>query len=437
MYINEEVDIPEAVIAAQRDRRLVVFAGAGVSMGAPSNLPDFARLADLISGDTLSKAPGEPIDLFLGRLQSKGVKVQTRAREFIGDPKSTVSPLHNALVDLFPAADPVRIVTTNFDNHFSTALRERHRKADIFYAPALPLGRNFSGLVYLHGSIDRPEPLVLSDGDFGRAYLSDGWATRFLMEMFIHHTVLFVGYSHEDVVMRYLARSFVSGPDRFALTKPGQGAFWAHLGIAPIEFPLRAADDRYGALSDAVTAWARFGKWGLLEHETRIQALVSAPPPLTRGDADYISSAFQNDDTLGLFVTHAQTPEWLLWVEQQKGFDALFSVAELPSDRSQQIAWWFAKCFALQHAQAAIRLDPAARTDAAPDLALCHRAKTRAVRRRHLRCSHSCMVGDLDGIRWRSEAPCALAGTTAQSVWDSRTARRSDRAAVVADAASP
>ena len=48
-------------------------------MGAPSNLPDFGRLADLISGGTLTRTPEEPLDLFLGKLQSKRVDVQARA----------------------------------------------------------------------------------------------------------------------------------------------------------------------------------------------------------------------------------------------------------------------------------------------------------------------------------------------------------------------
>jgi hypothetical protein len=356
MWINKEVNLPEALVSAHRARRLVIFAGAGISMGAPSNLPDFGRLADLISGGTLRRTPDEPLDLFLGKLQSKNIEIQARARTFIGDPLSTLSPIHTALADLFSSAATVRMVTTNFDNHLSTAVRHRHPGTDIFYAPALPLGRDFSGLVYLHGSVARHEPLVLSDGDFGQAYLSDGWATRFLMEMFIHHTVLFVGYSHQDVVMRYLARSFVGGTQRFALTTAGRETFWAHLGITPVHFPERAAGDQYGALSDAVAAWAAYNKWGLLEHEARVEAIVSAPPPLEADVADYIRSAFENDDTLRFFVAHAKTPEWLLWVEQQKGLDALFSIADLSGQRWHQIAWWFAERFALDHGQAAIDL---------------------------------------------------------------------------------
>jgi hypothetical protein len=45
-----------------------------------------------------------------------------------------------------------------------------------------------------------------------------------------------------------------------------------------------------------------------------------------------------------------------LWVEQQKGFDPLFSSADLSGPRWHQIAWWFAERFALDHGQDSIDL---------------------------------------------------------------------------------
>ena len=40
------VDFPEPVLNALRDGRLVVFAGAGVSMGPPARLPSLCKLAE-------------------------------------------------------------------------------------------------------------------------------------------------------------------------------------------------------------------------------------------------------------------------------------------------------------------------------------------------------------------------------------------------------
>jgi len=48
-------------------------------------------------------------------------------------------------------------------------------------------GEPLEGIVYLHGrrkvsteAFRRPTQLILSSADFGRAYLAQGWATRFV-----------------------------------------------------------------------------------------------------------------------------------------------------------------------------------------------------------------------------------------------------------------
>ena len=46
------VDFPEPLLNALRDRRLVVFAGVGVSMGPPAGLPSFCKLAERVAEGT-------------------------------------------------------------------------------------------------------------------------------------------------------------------------------------------------------------------------------------------------------------------------------------------------------------------------------------------------------------------------------------------------
>jgi hypothetical protein len=107
----------------------------------------------------------------------------------------------------------VRIVTTNFDPYFSRAIKRLKIKSREYVAPALPLGDSFDGLVYLHGKIPMADgdTMVLTDRDFGEAYVTNGWASRFLTKMFGTYNVLFVGYSGTDTVMRYLT---ISATDR-------------------------------------------------------------------------------------------------------------------------------------------------------------------------------------------------------------------------------
>src|SRR5687767_14128878 len=134
MWVNDDVDIPEALLAAQRDGKLVIFAGAGVSMAPPSNLPGFRDLAVQVAAGLLAPLENEAFDVFLGRVASLGVDVQKSARQILTLSGSTHRALHGHVVDLFRSENDVRIVTTNFDPHFTTALRSRYANADIFYA---------------------------------------------------------------------------------------------------------------------------------------------------------------------------------------------------------------------------------------------------------------------------------------------------------------
>ena len=61
---------PEPLLNALRDRWLVVFAGAGVSMEPPAGLPSFRKLAERVAAGTgESIAESETDDQFLGRPQ--------------------------------------------------------------------------------------------------------------------------------------------------------------------------------------------------------------------------------------------------------------------------------------------------------------------------------------------------------------------------------
>lgn len=144
-------------------------------------------------------------------------------------------------------------VTTNFDLHFEAAASMLFGSTpEVYRAPALPLGYDFTGIVHVHGALPRVRDLVLTDADFGRAYLTEGWAQRCLVAVFGQFTVLFVGYSHNDVVMHYLARALpadgVAG--RFALTE--EDGSWDLLGIRPIRFTKGTGADAYNELYDGV-----------------------------------------------------------------------------------------------------------------------------------------------------------------------------------------
>ena len=107
------VDFPEPLLNALRDGRLVVFAGAGVSMGLPAELPSFRKLAERVAGRTgQSIAESETEDQFLGRPQAW--KGKESHHKLLCSNNPAPAPVYRGLLQLFPATDPGRIVATRF-----------------------------------------------------------------------------------------------------------------------------------------------------------------------------------------------------------------------------------------------------------------------------------------------------------------------------------
>ena len=136
----------------------------------------------------------------------------------------------------------------------------------------MPKRYNWSSLVHLHGRIVPGEGganLVVTAADFGRAYLTERWAARFVTELFREFTVVFVGYSVADPVMSYLVDALAAERDKGARFANAH-AFAPHDGTPEAEDKARDSwhaknvkpilyDDREGhrLLSETLIAWAR------------------------------------------------------------------------------------------------------------------------------------------------------------------------------------
>ncbi|MDH4610332.1 DUF4020 domain-containing protein [Pseudomonas sp. BN102] len=349
------VDFDDCVLDALRDEKLVVFAGAGVSMGPPSNLASFWKLTSDIAQGT-GMAPSEPLDRFLGQLQHRKVAVHERAAHLLSPAGSAPNNLHYDLLRLFRTVEHVRLVTTNFDLHFETAAESLFGATlDTYHAPALPLGNDFTGIVHLHGALPRTRSLVLTDADFGRAYLTEGWARRFLVDVFRRYTVLFVGYSHNDVVMNYLARALptegVAG--RFALTD--EDGSWDLLGIKPIRFNRGMGADAYQELYEGVQTLAERATRGALDWQSRLAEIGGREPPTDEEAIGEVEQALREVHTTRFLTNVARSAAWPRWLSARKHIDALFGVAEL-NERDRLLAWWLAEHFAIEHPDAIFEL---------------------------------------------------------------------------------
>lgn len=342
------LEFDDRILDALKERKLVVFAGAGVSMGPPSNLDSFWRLTEKIANGT-GLQPELPLDRFLGSLQHRGVSVHERAVQLLSPEGSAPTELHRNLIRLFGAVDRIKLVTTNFDLHFESAAREAFGTLpDIYRAPALPLGYDFNGIVHVHGALPHAPSIVLTDSDFGKAYLTEGWARRFLLDVFRSYTVLFVGYSHDDVVMNYLARALPSGGSagRFALADTD--ANWNLLGIRPIRFIKGEGDQAFRDLYHGVAKLAERSARGALDWQSRMHELVGRAPPVDPELVDEIEHALRDVPNSRFFTDVARDVAWLKWLDDKGKLDALFRPGEI-DERNELLASWIAKHYAIDH----------------------------------------------------------------------------------------
>jgi hypothetical protein len=167
--------------------------------------------------------------------------------------------------------------------------------------------------------------------------------------MFRAYTVLFVGYSHDDTVMRYLARGLPRGTSRYALTPGDDLSKWRQLGIQAIPHP-KSPTGGHQALTAALQEWGARVGMGLLDHRRRIADLVNAPPPDEPVDADHLADALTRETTVGFFTEAARGEAWLDWAESQPRFQQLAS-AEDPRDGVYTQARWFVDQFVLVEAE--------------------------------------------------------------------------------------
>lgn len=278
--IQDGPDIPVELMNRRDDGKVVFFCGSGISVG--TGLPTFDGLVSQIYERT-AQAPTEleqelrakgQLDKVLGLLEARLNPGRLR-REAISiltaPPPENSLVTHQALLSLSRHANyGIRLVTTNFDGRFELA----DPSISIDGAPKLPLPKphGWGSLVHLHGRITATDAdgqdLVLTAADFGRAYLTERWASRFITELFREFTIVFVGYSLNDPVMSYMVDALAAERSRgarfeeayaFADFKDGDVGrrqselAWQGKNVAPILF---GAQDGFGKLNDTLVKWA-------------------------------------------------------------------------------------------------------------------------------------------------------------------------------------
>lgn len=320
-FVTNGPDIPEALLQAHEEGRVVFFCGAGISY--PADLPGFEGLVKKIyqlNGTALSDSEIEngaferrqfdaTLDLLERRLPGQRQAVRRALLEAL-KPKlrrKGATDTQAALLRLARSREgTLRLVTTNFDRIFHAAAKRTRQPFQAYVAPMLPIPKNsrWNGVVYLHGLL--PEKvddtalnrLVVTSGDFGLAYLTERWAARFVSELFRNYVVCFVGYSIDDPVLRYmmdaLAADRMQGeviPHAWALgeCEPGQEhrktVEWEAKGVTPILYNVTAGSNDHSSLHQTLHTWAETYRDGVQGKEAIVvKHALARPQDSTRQD---------------------------------------------------------------------------------------------------------------------------------------------------------
>ena len=294
-FTEDGPDIPGELLEARDEGQVIFFCGSGVSRHKAGGL-DFAGLARRVV-ETLGSLEGSPARRLLALsadmppipgmggvvaaarvfalLEQEFDKrdVRRAVAEAVQPPRDAPLDAHRVMIDLSRAPDgAVRLVTTNFDLLF----RDTAPGVDVWTPPLLPDPSRaipFSGVVHLHGKVSSDyrgvdgDEFVVSSADFGRAYLADGWATRFMRSLMERFRIVFLGYSADDPPVQYLLEAL--GPAMaagrmyaFQLGDAAQaGGLWRHKGVTAIPFSgfdaLWTSLERWAARARDPDAWRR------------------------------------------------------------------------------------------------------------------------------------------------------------------------------------
>lgn len=370
MWVTKDVNIPRPLLDAAEEDKVVFFVGAGASFNPPSNLPSYEQLATRLAREADKPLPrdNEQLDRFIGMLPDN-FNVHKRTKAIMEGDDSHCNSTHEAIARLASSLKTPRVVTTNYD----CLLEEAAGKLECdlgrnYCGPAVPIGSDFSGLLHLHGSLDSPDnEIVLNDRDFAQAYLSEGWATRFLLKLFETYTVVFIGYSFNDVIMRYLALGISSHarPRYIFLTKKEaeeNAGEWRHNGITPIAYP---AENNHQALVIALNAWADRLFLNYNAYEKRLPSIIENGVPKNPSDPeaavnlDYVRGALSTDEGTRSFIDileqeerrietaekeeelKRRKEEWLFWLLGEDCFRIIFTEREPKNPNEKILLNWF------------------------------------------------------------------------------------------------
>ena len=186
--------------------------------------------------------------------------------------------------------------------------------------------------------------------------MTRGWARDFLVYLFSNFTVLFVGYSHNDVTINYLARGMnrADVKRRWAFVssdlKPEDEENWAHLDIKTQQYPIDPTkrDNPHRSLTDFFAGWAEHARESILNRSRRIKIIASGLPPERETVSEYLDYCLRHPQLAKDFCDGIRHPAWVGWMHANGYFNAFFGDTATDEAKDQLpphemvIAYWLA-----------------------------------------------------------------------------------------------
>lgn len=333
--------IPDQLLERRDQGRVVFLCGAGVSLnaGMPSftdltkhvvkffNPPEVSQIATSFRPwEEGLDGPKVPLDQIFNLLYQEygreDVNALVAERLWVDNSGEQESSEHKIIARISSDQEgKPQIVTTNFDRLFERTVSSRPG-SNIYEPPAFPdinLGVPLTGITYLHGRLQKPDAkqhsYVLSSADFGRAYLSEGWATNFIRSLLNRYTVVLVGYQAEDPPVKYLLQGLNHDglSDRSNLYAFDKGrpeeieAKWRDLGVSAI------------AYEDHSCLWKSFEAWAVRADDPRrwrskvIDLAMNGPRQVAAYERGQVTHLVRSTPGARLFANADPAPpaEWL------------------------------------------------------------------------------------------------------------------------------
>jgi hypothetical protein len=346
--------IPDDLLLARDRSEVVFFCGAGVSQ-ARAGLSNFAQLARKVM-ERLGPSKKSPalklldVATKLDPIEGVGSFVATDRvfslleREFdTADIHAAVAAAlkpqdganlsaHEVLLDLAGRkSSALRMVTTNFDRLFEDC-DPNVRSIGPAHLPDAKRAE-LNAVIHLHGRVD-PEYLgsdeegfVLSSGDFGRAYLADGWAARFIQSLLSRFSIVFVGYSADDPPVQYLLEALKGASHesgRMYAFQSGESAaaaaLWENKGVHAMAYD---PSNGHEALWSTLEAWAERANdvdgWYDLVLKRAVQG-PEALQPYERGQIAHILSSTEGVRRLTQIAGGGIPASWLRVIDPRERY---------------------------------------------------------------------------------------------------------------------